>query len=672
MLVLAATAAAQNRSNDSDYFSRLFPSRVKTVVKASYDPDDREIAPSQGNDDGFSGQNHCESYRAYENGTAVAMLAHFEGRGGVLGLFFRNFWSDAAGQTMWPGENNRTRMWVDNVLVQDLPLRDCFRNPWDPRGQVPPFAGAFTGNRSGGHVTHAQLRWQDSFKLGLDDDSFFNAARFHRVSATLASPEGELPVPDLMGWEYVARHRGQWPHRTAHNPITMTLPVAGGGGVASLLLTGPSTLLELTVKVPQRIDWKGLRVRFTWDQAAQPQVEAPLRLLGAMVEPPHSFPVNGLLYNNDGDRRITCYFPMHFARSARLEFINDNSQAVPLRVTYALRPGAHPQPWGHFHAIYRAAVTSTRRPFDGPKLTDMRGTLRMVLLEDTMDSSGRIPNMTTAHLEGDLCIRINGNRGDDHSFAATETSVGRWGWYLTPADQPFVQDTSFNSGIMLAQRTPTVAEARRIMGSTFVFDPVHFVSGLDMLLEHGVQNTANADYQLLAFVYAEPGAARRQIAEIDVGNTSPTHPQAEPQHNVQYTAWSSYTQQGHFMRDQFYGTPMVTDSVRHIRDFLRFEVVRTDQKQEQRGVCVGLRLDRLGGASLGVCQADVWVNGQRAGLLHVYTHNMVFPWKEGGECEVELPHALTDGLRQFTVEIRPRLGSDALKIARVFVYEYLK
>ncbi len=673
LLVAAGVAVAQNRSSDSDHLSRLFPSRVKTVVKASYDPDDRAIAPSQGNDDGFSGQNHCESYRAYENGTPIAMLAHFEGRAGVLGLFFRNFWSDASGSpTPWPGENNRTRVWVDGVLRHDMPLRDYFRNPGQGGGQLPPFAGPFTGNRSGGHLTHAPLRWNQSFRLGLDDDAFNNAARFHRVSATLASPEGELPVPDYAGWEYVARNRGQWPHRAARVPASTTLPLAGGGGVGSLLLNGPATLLELTFQVPAHADWQGLRARFTWDQAPRPQVDLPLRLLGGMVAPPHRFPIAGLLHNNDGDRRVTCYFPMHFAHQARLELLNQNQQAVPVQVTYALKAGAHPEPWGHFHAIYRSETTGTGESFQGPRLTDMRGVVRMVMLEDSVDNTGRIQNLSMTHLEGDLCVRVNGNRGDDHSFDASETSIGRWGWYLTPADRPFVADTSFNTGILIAPLSATVAEGRRLMGSTFVFDPIAFVDGIDMVLEHGIQNTSNADYGFLAFIYAERGAARRTIAEIDVGNTSTSAPEGEPRHNVQFTAWSTYTQQGHFLRDQFYGTPLVTDTVRHIRDFLRFDVQRSDEKARSRGVGIGLRLDRLGAAPLGVLQADVFVNGQPAGLLHVYTSNLVFPWKEGGECEVELPLALTRGLSQFTVELRPRPGSDPLKVARVFVHESLK
>ncbi len=675
---LAAQAASprfdsiRNPSVDSDLFSRLFPSRVHTAVKASYDPDDRVSAPSQGNDDGFSGQNHSEAYRVYENSTPVGVLAHFEGRAGVLGLFFRNFWSDSGGIPIMQGENSRTRVWIDGVVRHDMPLANYFRNSDDPRGQIAPFSGPFTAHRSGGHLTHAQLRWNQSFKIGLDDDAFANAARFHRVAATLASPEGELPVPDQAGWDWIAQRPGMWPHHAVRTPQTTILPLAGNGGRGQVLLTGPQTLLEITCVVPSHVDWSGLWARFTWDNAAVPQVEMPLRLLGAMAAPPYQFPITSLLLNNDGDRRITCYFPMHFAQNARLELENRNAQAVPVTVTYATKPGAHPQPWGHFVASYRAETTGTGEPFQGPRLTDCHGMLRFVMLEDNADNSGRIPDMHMSHLEGDLCVRINRNRGDDHSFDASETSIGRWGWYLTPADRPFVSDSSFQSGIMLRGLPGGAVEGHRVMGSTFVFDPVHFVDGIDLVLEHGVQNTSNADYAFLAFFYAQPGAARRTIAEIDIGNTSPSHPQGEVAHQVQFTAWSTYFVQGNCLRDQFFGTPVIGDSVRHIRDFLRFRISRPTDSATDRGLAVGFRLDRLGGPSLGVCQADVLVNGQPAGLLHVFTHNDVFVWKEGGECEVELPRALTDGQSTLTVEIRPRVGSDPVKVARVWVYEYTK
>lgn len=650
----------------SDTFSALFPSRVKTFVKASFDPDDRPEAASQGNDDGFSGQNLCEAYRDVDQGNPLAVLAHFEGRAGALGLFFRNFWSDSGGLPFFPGEHNRTRIWLDGTLAYDMPLTDYFRRQDDPRGQISPFAGPFTGGRSGGHYTHAKLRWNQSFRLGAWDDAFHNAARFHRVAVILASPEGELPVSDGGAWDDIVSNPGAWPHETPRQPQITTLQVPAGG-FGEIVLTGPATILELTCEVPRHADWLGMRARFFWDGQTQPAVDVPLRLLGGMVAPPYTYPMESLLFGNDGDRRIRCYLPMHFAQGARLQFHNQNAGHVALKVTLAGGRGAHPVPWGHLHAIYHAGTTQTGVPFQGPRLTDARGLLRVLLLEDLMDTTGRIPDQHTTHLEGDLCIRINGQRGDDHTFDASETGIGRWGWYLTPADRPFVSDTSFQTGLLLRGLPKGHVEARRLMGSTFLFDPVHFVAGIDIVLEHGVQNTSNADYGLVSMLYLEPGAARRMIQEIDVGNTA-----AEQGYGVQFTQWSRYQRQGSFLRDQFFGTPPVTDWVRHVRDFYRFRVDRPNEGQTTAPVAVGFRLDRLGGASLKVCQADVLVDGVPAGLLHVFNHNPVYPWKEGGETEVELPRALTDGKASFVVELRPRAGTDPLKLARVWTYEYSK
>jgi hypothetical protein len=670
VLLLAALLPAQlpvptnpRPSYVSDHFAELFPSRVKTFIKAGVDPDDLPQARARGNDDGFSGQNLCEAYRTVDQGNPLSVLVDFQGRAGVMGMFFRNFWSDSGGVPPFPGELNRTRIWLDGNLSYDQILTDYFRNPNDPLGQIPPFSGPFTGHRSGGHFTHAQLTFNDSFRIGLWDDSFSNAARFHRVAVTLATPEGDLPLPDQRAWEAIALRPGRWPHGTARRAVTTTLQLPASGNGA-LTLTGPATLLELTCEVPQQADWTGLWARFTWDGQPQPAVDLPLRLLGGMIAPPYSFPMDALMFGNDGNVRVRIYLPMPFANSARLEFQNRNLNPVALRVTEAVQTGPPAGDWGYFHATYNTAITQTGVTFQGPSFTDCRGTLRLVMLEDVMDNTGRIPGMGTSHLEGDLCIRINGNRGDDHDFDASETSIGKWGWYMTAADQPFVSDTAFQTGLIL-RYIPGGIEARRVMGSLMLFDPVHFVNGIDIRLEHGVQNTANAEYGLVTFLYLQQGAARHTSLELDIGD-----PVAEQQHGVQFTQWSSYTRQGGFMRDQFYGTPAVTDTVRHVRDFLRFRFDRPDEASGQMPVCIGFRLDRLGAAGMALCQADVLVDGRPAGLLHVFTHNPTYPWKEGGEAEVELPRALTDGKASFMVEVRPRPGSDPLRIARIWVYEY--
>ncbi len=650
----------------SDTFAMLLPSRAKTFVVAGYDPDDRPSAPNRGNDDGFSGTNGTEAYRVMDQGNPLAVLAHFEGRAGVMGLFFRNFWSDSAGVPFYAREHNRTRIWLDGALAHDLPLTDFFRNPDDPRGQVAPFRGPFTGGRSGGHLTHAPLRWNDSFRIGSWDDTGNNAACFHRVAVTLATPEGELPLAEPAPWEALAARPGAWPHQTPRQPRLSRLQIPAGE-TREVLLAGPLTILELTCATGEHPDWNGLRAVFTWDDQPAPAVDLPLRLLGGMIAPPQRFAFEGLMFGNDGNRRIRTYLPMPFARSARLQFRNDNGKPVDLEVTIAAAAGAPPAPWGHFHATWHQGTTQTGVPFAGPRLSDARGMLRVLLLEDAMDTTGRIPNQLTTHLEGDLCVRINGHRGTDHTFDASETSIGRWGWYLTPADRPFVSDTSFQSGPLLRTLPGSHAEARRLMGSLYLFDPIHFVSGIDVVLEHGVQNDANADYGLAAMLYVEAGAARQPILELEVGN-----PAAEIAAGVSFTEWSNHVRTGNALRDQFYDTPAITETVRQVRDFYRFRVTRPDPARSTAPVAIGCRLDRLGGGALTFCQADVLVDGAPAGVLHCTTSNPVFPWVEGGEVEVEIPRALTEGKTAFTVELRPRAGTDPLLLARIWVYEYVK
>jgi hypothetical protein len=179
-----------------------------------------------------------------------------------------------------------------------------------------------------------------------------------------------------------------------------------------------------------------------------------------------------------------------------------------------------------------------------------------------------------------------------------------------------------------------------------------------------VQNQVNADYGLLTFMYLQHEPARKTLLDVDVGDAS-----AEARVNAQFTEWTNYTQTGNFLRDHFYGSPAVVDRVRHVRDYYRFRA--NIGPNTYRGYAVGLRLDRMGTPnSTGICQAEVYVDGQYAGLMHCFTHSNTFAWKEGGELEVELPRALTDGKNAFTIEVRPRASSDPLRLARVTVYGY--
>jgi len=646
----------------SESFCRLLPLRAKSFVKASSDPEDLPTAPRKGNDDGFSGANGVEAFRRNSALGEVAVLADIQGRGGYMGCFFRNFWSDWYNTPLLPEEYNRTQILLDGRVAHDLPLPDYFRNEWETPGQIAPFTGPFTGRRSGGHLTHTPLVWEDSFRLQVFENHASNAARFFKVSGVLAPPDEPLVVPDLAAWNEIANRRGAWPHAMRPPAVrqVVTIP-AGGQRVVSW--TGPGTVLGLSCEVGAHRHWADLDARFSFDNGAVPSEKFPLRLLGGLMRPPHRYPLQGLLFHNDADRQIHSYFPMPFRERGELIIENTGTAPRTLTVTSHMAPGTPPEPWGYFAPFYKREATETGYVFRGPDVRGYRGVYRHILLESSMDTTGRMSNVTAQHLEGDLCVRINGNRGDEHNYAASETGIGKFGWYSGPRDVPFNQDESFNTQIWFAWIGQHLF-SDRVMGSTLVFDPIHFVDGINIVLEHGPQNEFNADYALFHIMYLAPGAGRERVHVIDVGNAA-----AEQPYSVAFTQNRAYTLTASFFRDDFYGTPPVTDEVREIRDFYRFRVpLRLDQGNGGYGLGFCLDRDRLPGG--GVCQADVFVDGQHAGLLHVWNSNEFFRWKEGGETEVEIPRALTDGKGSIEIELRHRPGTDPLRLARVDVYRY--
>jgi len=137
---------------------------------------------------------------------------------------------------------------------------------------------------------------------------------------------------------------------------------------ASVTLTtlsvGPSMLRAIDFSVPEAeaVAFGRARLRITWDDRAQPSVDAPIALFfGA-----------GTLYNRTGAEylvkafpvhirfiggrvALACYFPMPFFKSARIE-LADNGEAPLTNVQWMVRHAPYTSPAnnaGYFHATYR-------------------------------------------------------------------------------------------------------------------------------------------------------------------------------------------------------------------------------------------------------------------------------------------------------------------------------
>jgi D-arabinan exo alpha-(1,3)/(1,5)-arabinofuranosidase (non-reducing end) len=120
---------------------------------------------------------------------------------------------------------------------------------------------------------------------------------------------------------------------------------------------------EISAPAARAVDFGCARLTITWDDRADPSVDAPLDLLfGA-----------GTLHNPDGrewlvkalpmairfsaDRVVlTCQFPMPFFRSARFDVVAGHDGAAIDVCGWALRRVSYDGPWNHvgyFHATYR-------------------------------------------------------------------------------------------------------------------------------------------------------------------------------------------------------------------------------------------------------------------------------------------------------------------------------
>lgn len=267
------------------------------------------------------------------------------------------------------------------------------------------------------------------------------------------------------------------------------------------------------------------RLRITWDGREAPSVDAPVALFfGA-----------GTLYNRD-DREylvkgfpahirfdaervhLGCYWPMPFFRSARVELIGAEGEAVPdvkWRVAVS-RSTWSPRQVGYFHATYR-------------DIPEPEGGRDMVLL-DTEGAEGQgvwsgsfvgmswifSHNAVLTTLEGDPRFFFDGSQTPQAYGTGTEEWGGGgdyWGgrtMTLPLAGHP-----------VGAPRKEDVKEPEDAIESAYRFllaDAMPFGNRAVIRLEHGGANESREHYASVVYWYGAPAAALVRTDAIDVGD----------------------------------------------------------------------------------------------------------------------------------------------------------
>ena len=294
------------------------------------------------------------------------------------------------------------------------------------------------------------------------------------------------------------------------------------------LTQAPSMLRALELSVPRRsaTAFSRARLRVTWDDRAQPSIDAPAAL----------FYGTGTLYNRDGREHLVkafpihvrddgervhlaCYFPMPFFRSARIELVGVE-KAIP-GVRWSVRYTPYNDPANHvayFHATYA--------DHPAPELGK-----DMVLL-DTRKMEGS--EHWTGHLVGTSFIfshraYLGTLEGDPRFFfddsqtpQAQGTGTEEWGgggdyWGGRNMTLPFA---GHPVGARDAKSAKS-AEDQIESGYRFLLaDLMPFGRNARICLEHGGTNESTEHYETVTYWYGAPGFSLRRTDELQIGDAA--------------------------------------------------------------------------------------------------------------------------------------------------------
>jgi hypothetical protein len=298
---------------------------------------------------------------------------------------------------------------------------------------------------------------------------------------------------------------------------------------------GPSTLRALEFSVPREraLALSNAHLRVFWDGRAQPSIDTPVALFfGA-----------GILYNRDqreylvkslpmviryrGNRvYLSCYFPMPFFRSARIELTGTGQTSIhDLQWSVRYAPFRDPpNTVGYFHATYR----DYPHPIPGQDL----------VLLDTHAIEGH--DAWSGHLVGTSFIfshqaALKTLEGDPRFFfddsqtpQAQGTGTEEWGgggdyWGGENMTLAFV-------GHPVGAMSPESAvgpEDRIESAYRFLLaDMMPFGSSALIRLEHGGENESTEHYESVTYWYGLPAASLIKTDELAVGNA-----QSETRHH---------------------------------------------------------------------------------------------------------------------------------------------
>lgn len=312
----------------------------------------------------------------------------------------------------------------------------------------------------------------------------------------------------------VTRRESSWDRSGRNTDCIMV----GPGQTATLaMLEGPGVVRHIyfTMIRPDLLDYRQAVLRMYWDDESEPSVEVPMGDFFCVGHCMVRRFASELVVVNPGsdedpvNHGFNCYFAMPFARSARIEIVNQSDRYLGgifgrlwYHIDWEAWPTALPDDCGRFHAQWRRENPTSGAAGSGKFPPNLSGQENYVILE--AEGWGHVVGLFLQvdnvqggwYGEGDDMIFI-----DEDSWPPSLHGTGTEEVFGGGAGPDREYAGPYTGFVLVENHGGEHYRGKNAMYRWYVRDPIRFRQRIRMTIEHGHANDFRNDYASVAYWY---------------------------------------------------------------------------------------------------------------------------------------------------------------------------
>ena len=373
------------------------------------------------------------------------------------------------------------RIYIDDTLIVSTHFLEFFGTQ---SGVLrPPFDTTFPG----GNVSDVQMPYRRNFMITMKvrTNNFYYAIAWRPVL------DPKLVIPFKVFPHYAEAFQQQMAENRFHDDSSpwssdsaKQLSLDGGiRGADTVLLAsleghGMIQTIHLQPSTYDRMVLDSILLEMYWDHSPQPAVRVPVNdFFGSSTGP---WKNRSYWIRVDPGLGYTCFFPMPFARGAKIRLINTGSTTVSFQGYLRYDTGViDPAVYGYFNAQFHESNPTRYGIFHDVLHTNGRGRF--------IGMNWSIPNSPSpVALEGDPFINVDSVEANLIHYTGSEDYINGGWWFF---------------GAVFSARFSGFTHIFDSFYRFHILDAIDYKYSIDYNLQHGVRNDVSDDYRTVAYFY---------------------------------------------------------------------------------------------------------------------------------------------------------------------------